>query len=215
MKAPGLQFSSEQSYSLSLPSYGPSSSLIFENKESKKNKGGFVSNLLDETAPMHEHKTQSIDSNYTTKKDLWLVIPLITLSLFFLYVPIIIFSEPVHPLVKIFGSIYFLLMSAFIPWLIFGTSYGLTDTHLIIRCMSRQSHIPLQDIYEVFPTHNPLSAPAFSLDRLRIKFKGSRFGALISPKDRAEFMRDLQSRCHHLIKFQDKLILKEDIAFWS
>ena len=127
-------------------------------------------------------------------------------AVFFLYVPVIIFSEPAHPAIKIFGSIFFLAMAGLIPWILFGISYTLTDEHLIIRCMSGDYPIPLSDIYEVFPTHNPLSAPACSLDRLRIQYRGSRFGALISPKDKTEFMRDLLSRCPHLVTDDDRLI---------
>jgi len=111
-------------------------------------------------------------------------------------------------MVKIFGSIFFLAIAGLIPWILFGISYILTDEHLIIRCMSREHPIPLPEIYEVFPTHNPLSAPACSLNRLRIKFKGSRFGALISPKDKIVFMNDLLSRCPHLIKVNNRLIEK-------
>ena len=146
------------------------------------------------------HNSHSSINRYPSKRDLWLVIILLSASVFFLYAPVIIFSEPAHPMIKIFGSIFFLAMAGLIPWILFGISYILTDQHLIIRCMSREYPILLSYIYEVFPTHNPLSAPACSLDRLRIKFRGSRFGALISPEDKTRFMNDLLSRCPILLK---------------
>jgi len=156
------------------------------------------------------HSPHSLSSRYPTKRDWWLVILLLSASLFSLYALVIVFSEPVHPLVKVIGTVIFVGMAVLFPWILFGTCYILTKEHLIIRCLSRQYPIPLRDIYEVFPTHNPLSAPACSLDRLRIKFKGSRFGALISPKDKGEFIRDLLWRCPQLKHESNKLILRAD-----
>jgi hypothetical protein len=167
---------------------------------------------LKQTALMSDygHELHATESRYPTKIDLWLGVLLLSFSLFCLYVPIILFSEPVHLLVKILGSIFFLAMAGVIPWILFGTLYILTKEHLIIRCLSMRYPIPLSDIYEVFPTHNPLSAPACSLDRLRVKFEGSRFGALISPKDKTEFIHDLLSRCPQLIRDNNRLILRPD-----
>ncbi|TNF54135.1 hypothetical protein EP227_04790 [bacterium] len=151
-----------------------------------------------------------IPLKYPSKRDWWLVVLLLSVSLFFLYVPVILFSEPIHLLIKVFGSMFFLAMSVLCPWILFGTHYILTSEHLIVRCLSSKHSIPLPEIYEVYPTHNPLSAPACSLDRLRVKFRSSRFGALISPKDKRAFMRDLLSRCPQLVQDRDRLILRSD-----
>jgi hypothetical protein len=179
---------------------------------SKKLVGAIEETTLKQTATMSDygHDSHPSESRYPTKIDLWLGVLLLSFSLFSLYVPIILFSEPIHLLVKIFGSIFFLAMAGCLPWLLFGTFYILTKAHLIICCLSMKYPITLCDIYEVFPTHNPLSAPACSLDRLRIKFKGSRFGALISPKDKTEFIHDLLLRCPQLIRDNKRLILRPD-----
>ncbi|MDY6838855.1 MAG: PH domain-containing protein [Thermodesulfobacteriota bacterium] len=155
-----------------------------------------------------DHLSHASDARYPTKIDWWLFILLLSASVFFLYIPVSLFSEPVHPLVKIFGSLFFVAMAAVIPWILFGTCYILTKEELIIRCLSRESRIPLCDIVEVFPTRNPLSAPACSLDRLRVKFKGAKFGALISPKDKMAFMYELLSRCPQLRRDNERLILR-------
>jgi len=149
---------------------------------------------------------------YPSKRDLWIVILLIGAAALFLYsaVELIFYPAPVHPALRVFAILFFLGMCAILPWILFGTCYILTEEHLIIRCLSRQYPILLRDIYEVYPTHNPLSAPACSLDRLRVKFHGSKFGALISPRDKAFFMQDLLSRCPQLIQENDRLISKSD-----
>ena len=75
--------------------------------------------------------------------------------------------------------------------------YEVTPSELKIRCgiLVRQ-RVPLGAITEVYPTRNSLSAPAWSLDRLRVSYRlddGERF-ALISPSDKRGFMRELVSR---------------------
>src|SRR5205807_8834563 len=77
-----------------------------------------------------------------------------------------------------------------------GHVYG-----LIVRFGPLSTSLPLDRIVEVFPTHNPLSAPAPSLDRLRINYQrknGRMWFALISPKDKEAFVRDLASAAPHL-----------------
>jgi hypothetical protein len=49
---------------------------------------------------------------------------------------------------------------------------------------------PVDDVQSVRSTHNPLASPALSLDRLNIEL-GFRGRVLISPKDKAGFLRAL------------------------
>ena len=71
--------------------------------------------------------------------------------------------------------------------------YEITNSELIIRCGFVRKAIPLSSIEEVRPTKKPMSAPAWSLDRLRVDYwSGSKLSfALISPEDKIGFMRDL------------------------
>jgi hypothetical protein len=76
--------------------------------------------------------------------------------------------------------------------LVFPMRYGLDDTHLIVRFGICRKRIPLADISEVHPTHNPLSAPALSLDRLHVQFGQGFFKTVrISPADRNTFLDEL------------------------
>jgi len=65
-----------------------------------------------------------------------------------------------------------------------------TEDALIIHGGLFKKTILLSSILSVTETRNPLSSPAFSLDRLAIKF-GEGKTILISPKDKAGFLRDL------------------------
>lgn len=72
--------------------------------------------------------------------------------------------------------------------------YGIEDNWLIIRFGVVRRRIPLSDIREVHPTHNPLSSPALSLDRLAIRIDDGYMGmSLISPAQREEFLTLLAS----------------------
>jgi hypothetical protein len=78
-------------------------------------------------------------------------------------------------------------------WVLTTTSYTLTAEHLLVRCGPLRKQLPISDIMEVTPTSNPLSAPALSLDRLRIAT--ARHGAvMISPADRSGFIADLEAK---------------------
>jgi hypothetical protein len=159
---------------------------------------------------MNPDFAQKPDSIYPSKRDLWLVILFLVMILFGFYAPFIICAEPVHILIKIFGSIFFISMSIGCLAILLTTKYALTTEYLVVWCAYRSFPIPLIDIYEVYPTHNPLSAPALSLDRLRVKYKGSKFGALISPVDKNRFMHELLDRCPQLMMIKDRLILKTE-----
>jgi hypothetical protein len=76
--------------------------------------------------------------------------------------------------------------------LVFPMRYGLDNTHLVVRFGLCRHRIPLANISEVHPTHNPLSAPALSLDRLHVQYGAGFFKAvLISPADRNTFLEEL------------------------
>ena len=75
--------------------------------------------------------------------------------------------------------------------------YEITASKLIVRCgVVVRKEIPLSSIVEARPTRNPLSAPAWSLDRLQIDYKkaGGVSSLLISPADKLGFLRELAGR---------------------
>jgi|SRR5579872_836275 len=142
---------------------------------------------------------------YPSKVDWWLV-PLLSLA----------------PVASIVACISLVLEGqlAALPWAVGGVllvlgvyfgmvipmTYGLDDTTLIVRFGICRQRIALADILEVRPTHNPLSSPALSLDRLRIQFGPGLFKAvMISPADRDRFLDDLAERAG-LTREGDRLV---------
>jgi hypothetical protein len=87
------------------------------------------------------------------------------------------------------------IVTAIYALLIIPIRYGLSREELIVRFGVVRSRIRLADILEVYPTHNPLSSPALSLDRLAIRTKAGPFGlSLVSPSQREEFLTELAAR---------------------
>jgi hypothetical protein len=90
--------------------------------------------------------------------------------------------------------------------LVLPMRYGLDDAHLVVRFGVCRQRIALANIVEVHPTHNPLSAPALSLDRLHVQFGRGFFKAVrISPVDRDRFLQDLALRAR-LKREGDRLV---------
>lgn len=90
-------------------------------------------------------------------------------------------------------GLFLLLVSAFPVWILGATYYVLTGDELLVRSGPFRWRIPVREIRSVTPTRNPLSSPALSLDRLRIDFGSSKW-IMISPREREEFLRELDRR---------------------
>ena len=76
--------------------------------------------------------------------------------------------------------------------------YAIEDDVLRIRSGFVSYRIVLGSIVRVEPTRSILSAPAWSLDRLRIVFragKGLETALMISPADKKEFVHALEEAC--------------------
>lgn len=134
---------------------------------------------------------------YYSKKDAWLVALVIAAILIPLLIGLFHLFAPVGNL-WVAGTTLLIgaVMLVLVLLLTYPLYYEITPSALTIRCgiLVRQQ-IPLNSIREVFPTKSPLSAPAWSLDRLRVNYERNGEGgyALISPKDKPSFMQELVS----------------------
>jgi hypothetical protein len=75
----------------------------------------------------------------------------------------------------------------------YPVSYEIRPPDLLVRAGLTRSRIALSSIEAVSPTRDPASAPALSLDRLRIDYlkKGKLTFSLVSPEDKAAFLTNL------------------------
>jgi hypothetical protein len=87
-----------------------------------------------------------------------------------------------------------LLIGACLPlWLLTTTRYILSSTGLIVRSGPLRWDVRLERITHIERTSSHLAAPALSTDRLRIVY-GPGQSIMISPRNREEFLRDLDAR---------------------
>ena len=134
-----------------------------------------------------------INAVFTSKIDLWLAFLILGSGLLLILVPVWewIYSDSsirrimFISLLTIPGAILLLLI-------FFNIKYSLSEDELFVKNGFSTQSIPLKDITHIIPTNSMLSAPALSLDRIEIKYKGG--SIVISPKDKEGFYRAIQER---------------------
>lgn len=85
-----------------------------------------------------------------------------------------------------------LVVTAFTVWIFRATYYVITADSLIVRSGPIRRTVPLQSVERLRATHNPLSSPALSIDRIEVTYGSRR--VLISPRDKAAFVRAVRQR---------------------
>lgn len=148
-------------------------------------------------------------ATYPSKRDWW-ILALLWVCFGLMIVGFVsAFTEPVAPWMRVFAAVFFAFFAAFTGWLLrlpYRTYYILDEKHLTIQVGPFKHRIPIAEITEVYPTRNPLSAPAWSLDRIRVRYTSSSFGALISPQPRRQFMAELEAMGPRLEREGERLI---------
>ncbi len=122
-----------------------------------------------------------MEKTYRSKVDLWIVV-VIVLAVSCSVAP---FFQEGQPLMGIgIGT----LATLALVWMLHSMRYIVRDDVLVIKsCFISYGTWRIADIESIRSTHNPLSAPAASLDRLEIRFSGRR-SVLVSPRRKQEFI---------------------------
>jgi len=131
---------------------------------------------------------------YPSKRDGLLVALLWVTVLGMVFAAVSFWQEPASLGVRAGFAALMAASGAFVIWVLYSTSYSLSGGELLIRSGPFRWSVRLDSIEEIYPTRNILSSPAFSLDRLRIRYRGSRYGVMISPENKSAFLQDLATR---------------------
>lgn len=130
---------------------------------------------------------------FSSKIDLWLW-ALITLTAA-VCVAAVVMTGLQGPLVGAVTMLAICLLALALPlWVVLRTDYELAEKDLLIRSGPFRWRVPLDRIASVAPSRNWVSAPALSLQRLRIAY-GKASAILISPRDPTKFLEELKRRC--------------------
>jgi hypothetical protein len=143
------------------------------------------------------------DRIYRSKVDVWLV----ALVLGAAALPVVIgFWLLLHDshrgvfLLIVWGGIMTLMMVV----LGFPLRYRLAADQLHIKSGWLEWNVPLAKVRRVAPSRSPLSAPAWSLQRVRLESTDGSV-ILVSPDDQESFIREIAGRCPHLVRRGDGL----------
>ena len=143
---------------------------------------------------------------FQSKRDVWIVALIWAGALLSVFGALAQLTATAPFLFKAAMLVFLGSAAYFMLWVHYSIDYPLTDEKLLIRCGPFRFSVPLAEIDSVSPSHNPLSSPAGSLDRLLIKWNAERKRILISPLRKTEFLQALDSRCEQLTLVGDRLV---------
>lgn len=130
---------------------------------------------------------------FRSKIDWWLLLIFVVITTNIIFK---IYQEVHHSSIGTnFSHLMIYSLVILVIWLpVFNTYYVVENNTLIIKSLVFRWKININDITQIEPTHNPLSSPALSLDRLKISYmKNGRIAkVMISPKDKEGFLNTLR-----------------------
>jgi len=124
---------------------------------------------------------------FKSKIDRWLLFLLVAVMVFEIVVMSIAATQATDPLEATFLIMAALAIVALLGSMLLGTHYTVDGGTLRIACGPFRWKVPIDAIEAVEPTRSPLSSPALSLDRLRIRYGKRRI--MVSPADKAGFLK--------------------------
>jgi len=124
---------------------------------------------------------------FKSKIDRWLLFLLVAVMVFEIVVMSIAATQATDPLEATFLIMAALAIVALLGSMLLGTHYTVDGGTLRIACGPFRWKVPIDAIEAVEPTGSPLSSPALSLDRLRIRYGKRRI--MVSPADKAGFLK--------------------------
>lgn len=144
---------------------------------------------------------------YYSKKDIWLLA--LIGAVFLLPIVLAIYDLFMGDIDGLLSLLFGIAVPGTLLLLTYPLYYDLTPSALRVRGgILIDKQIPLSAVQGVTPTRNPLSAPAWSLERLRVNYQieGSESFVLISPEDKAGFMTELTRRDVGLVRQGERLV---------
>ena len=125
---------------------------------------------------------------FKSKIDRWIMVLLLVVIIAQIWAISTAATQAGDPLVTTGIILVGIAVVALMLWLIIGTHYTVDRGTLRIVSGPFRWKVAIDQISSVEATKSPLSSPALSLDRLRVRY-GENRRILISPADRAGFLK--------------------------
>ena len=131
-----------------------------------------------------------MDGVYRSRIDVWLIVVVVG-------VPVMVLDFLLDGistddwLANLLALLVVVTVLGLFAWFYWSTRYSISGAFLLVRSGPFSWVIPIEDITSIEPTRNATSSPAFSLDRLLIRY-GHGAQLMISPKDKTQFIAELK-----------------------
>lgn len=159
---------------------------------------------------MEQRTTRDSAGLYPTRVDRWLGVIAAAYLLLALGVPAWLLGSAVGSSQPIdLGLVALPLGVLAAMWAIaYPCEYSFESDKLVVRSGLLRIRIPLLSITRVEPSRSLASAPAWSFDRLLIRY-GRTQRVLISPREKAAFVAELEMRTPHLVREGEALVVAQ------
>lgn len=128
---------------------------------------------------------EAMDMVYKSKVDIWLVAVIVAVTIGPM-IPVMVGGDVWMPLV-VSGAVLLLAL-----YFICSISYVIEASTLTVRCgVFHSGRYDIGKVHKIERTRSAISAPAASLDRIAVYFKGDSWPLVVSPRDRAGFVKRL------------------------
>ncbi len=144
---------------------------------------------------------------FRSRVDKWMMGLMVgaTILLFFSCI-LVLLDNSVGSASRVVICLVMLLLILLLVWILFGTRYRLTETHLLTQSGPFRKMIKLDTIIMVEPVCNSMTGLALSRDRFLVRY--DKFSTVeISPEDRGRFLKELADRAPQLIWQDEKLVV--------
>ena len=135
---------------------------------------------------------------YKTKIAIWLICAIIGFTVIPI-IPVLVYDFSWIVVTIVALILFFALFS------LFDIRYTIHNNILSVKCgMLLTTNYDINQIRKIKDTNSILAAPAASLDRIEIYFIQQKTPLIISPKDKNDFIRNLQSINPNIVYSNDK-----------
>jgi hypothetical protein len=149
------------------------------------------------------------ESRHPSKRDVWITVVIYVTAVVLIAASLNLIGAPMSSIVKYPLVLACLAMAVLSIWILYSTGYRITSDKFIARCGPFTTVVSLDAIEAISPSRSPVASPACSLDRLHIRYRGSKFGLLVSPIDKRAFLEALVDRCPNLALKGDTVVQKD------
>lgn len=143
---------------------------------------------------------------HRSRVDLWVVAVWVYASFWLFHLALELFDSPRLPLLEIPAGVALIAVGLGFLWVVVALRYEIGDGEVVVRCVPFTGRVPFDEIEEVRPVYGLHPGPALSVNRLLLACRDPRNDTVVSPRDKREFLDDLERAVPELVPTDDGLV---------